>query len=254
MLKIISSDLNARKITLQYVRPDDNPFGNQAVSVIVQATNPFGDKRNGTTVFKNSLDPSHPEYLIIPTAGEIEAGKVFDIDSYKLGLTKSEDSYLTFRDGVLDIDIAIGAFDVNMVGEEGNSFVTGSGFIDILTNYDAIIVDNVFYRLLKDRSSNAGTVMYLDKPLHRGITSATVALVDNLKIYNDYRTKQAICGVATILTENSYYRPYLDEKRQAVLKLLTNKQASSLLFDNKSYLEADRLLNESLDIINWLQI
>lgn len=254
MLKFINSDLNARKITLQYEKPEDSPITGQVDTVLIEVTNPFSDKKTGITVFKNALDPDHPEYLTNPTAGQIGSGKVFDLDSFKLGNTKSDGGYKTFRDGVIDINAWIGAFVNPFQGNEGEPFVTGNGFIDILENYDGFIVDNVGYRFLKDRSTNAGTVIYLNKPLHRSIDNAVVSLVDNLKLYNDFRTKQAICKIATILTEKSYYRPGLDERQKACLKLLSNKQASSILFEQKSYLESNRLLTENVEISNWLGV
>src|SRR5699024_1509136 len=252
MLKFINSKLNARKITLQYEKPEDAPFQNQADTVLVEVTNPFSTKESGVTVFKNQVDPDHPEYFTTPTAGQIGNGKVFDLDSYKLGITESDQGYLTFRDGVIDINAWIGAFVNPFEGNEGEPFVIGEGFIGILENYDGFIVDNIGYRFLKDRSTNGGTVLFLDKPLHRDIDNAVVSLVDNLKLYNDFRTKQAICKIATILTEKSYYRPGLDERQRACLKLLTNKQASSILFEQKSYLESNRLLVENVQIIGWL--
>lgn len=254
MLKFINSDLNARKITLQYEKPDDGPITGQADTVLVEVTNPFSTKESGVTVFKNQVDPDHPEYLTTPTAGQIGNGKVFDLDSFKLGNTKSEEGYKTFRDGVIDINAWIGAFVNPFEGNEGEPFVIGNGFIDILANYDGFIVDNVGYRFLKDRSTNGGTTIFLDRPLHRSIDNAVVSLVDNLKLYNDFRTKQAICKIATILTEKSYYRPGLDERQRACLKLLTNKQAASILFEQKSYLESNRLLVENTQIIGWLGV
>lgn len=254
MLKFIKSDIQARRITLQYEKPDNTPITGQVHTVLVEVDNPFSDKKKGTTVFKNTLDPENPNYLVDPTAGQIGNGKVFELDSFKLGNTKSENGYKTFRDGVINIDAWIGAFVNPFEGNEGESFVIGSGFISILENYDGIIVDNVGYRFLKDRSTNGGTTIFLDRPLHRSIDNAVVSLVDNLKLYNDFRTKQAICKIATILTEKSYYRPGLDERQRACLKLLTNKQASSILFEQKSYLESNRLLVENVSIINWLGV
>lgn len=252
-LKLISSDLQAREITLQVTRGEINS-GNKYLKVIVDVAKPFPIKGEGVSVFVNQLDTENPNYWVIPTAEQIGNGRVFKLNSHLLNLTKSEEGYATFRDGVIDVNMHGGIEVKTVVGRKGESWIESTGLIDYLQKYDSVLVGSDSYLLLKDRSTNGGTVAYLSEPLKEDVTEVMFAERMNLKLYNDFRTKQAICKIATILTEKSYYRPGLDERQRACLKLLTNKQASSILFEQKSYLESNRLLVENASIINWLSL
>lgn len=251
MLLIISSNEMARQVSLQWDKPEDSPI-TTASTVIVRVENPFGTKQDGSVKYVNVFDPDFPEHLVIPTAYEIGEGMVFKIDSYKLGITESDKPYYSFRDGVINFDIYVGGSNINVAGEEGDEFIVGTDLGEVLENYDSIIVDDQVYQLLKDKSTNAGTVLYLDRPLETDITSATVAVRDNLKVRNNFRTKCALGKMVPLLADSNYYRPSLDEKQVAIMKVLKNDVASRYLFDSRDYLGSEKLLLENLQIIKWL--
>lgn len=251
MLLIISSNEMARQVTLQWDKPEDSPIDN-ASNVIVKVANPFDTKEDGVVKYVNVFDPDVPENFVIPTASEIGEGKEFTLDSYKLRVTESDKPYYSFRDGVINFDIYVGGSNISVTGNEGDEYITGSGLLDVIENYDAIMVDDSVYNLIKDRSTNAGTVLYLDKPLVSDVSSVTVAVRDNLKVRNNFRTKCALGNAAHILSDSNYYRPGLDERQNAVMKLIKNDIASKFLFESRDYIGSERMLMENLSIIKWL--
>lgn len=253
MLKFVKSDPMSRQLTLQWVKPDGSPIINASVAVLA-IDKPFPKGGDGSVRYQNTLNPSHPEYLIDPKAIDIGGGKVFEVDSYKLGITKVDEPYYSWRDGVINVNIYVGGDNITVTGLKDTNYLVGTGLQPILENYDSVIVGKDVYQLDKSKSTNAGTILFLTSDLKEDVSSVTVAVKDNLKLYNDFRTRCAIAQVAQVLTDTNYYRPSVNEKSQAVLKLITNKQASKILFDQESYLEADRLLQENIDIIKFLQL
>lgn len=250
-LKLISSDVNTRQMTLQ-----DTSVGytSPALCILLVIDNAFGTNKDGVVRYQNTFDPTHPEYLVIPKAVDIGNGTTFTVDSYKLGITESTQGYLSYREGVLNLNYYVGLEVVTASGTKGESWLVGTGFDPIIENYDSVIIGKEVYQILKDRPSNAGTVMYLDKSLSQDVTEVTVAERSNLKIRNNFQTKKAIAKVACILTDSNYFRPSVSEKSNRVMKLIVNDTASKILFENEDYIGSEKLLNENILIIQSLGI
>lgn len=253
MLKFITSEVQSRIVALQYIKDEDSPITN-ASKVVLVADKPFPKGGNGKAVWVNQLNSDNPSWMIVPTAQQIGDGKTFTIDSHNLGVTEGDSPYQSFRDGIINLDIYVAGDSISVTGTKGNPFVTGTGLQTVLEKYDAILVGDEVYKLDKSKGTNGSQILFLLSDLKTDVTSAQVALRDNLKLFNDFRSKCSLAKVASILSSETYFRPNNTERVNAVLKIITNLKASEIEFERREYQQADRLLRENVDIIKWLQV
>lgn len=253
MLKFVKSELQSRIVTLQYTPDEGKPVFN-ASKVILSVNNPFPKGEDGKAVWVNQLSPTNPSWMIVPTAQQIGSGMVFSIDSHKLGVTEGDSPYQSFRDGVINIDIYVAGDTITVSGAKGNPYVTGTGLQTVLENYDAILIGDEVYKLDKSKGTNGSQILFLLSDLKTDVTSAQIAVRDNLKLFNSFRSQCILSKVASILSSQTYFRPNNTERVNAVLKIITNLKASEIEFERREYQQADRLLRENVDIIKWLQV
>lgn len=245
-LKLIKHDTMTRQLTFQ-IKPEE-AYPLQASIIVLEFDNPFGTGKDGVVRYQNTFDPQHPEYLTIPKAQEIGNGKVFTVDSHKLGLSTSEQGYSTFKDGVINVDAYVGQQSISVTGVKDTNYLVGTNLTEIATSFDAVIVGTDVYKIDKSKPTNAGTVLYLFEDLKSDVTSVTVAYRSNLKLYNNFRTKCLIGKSAHILT-NDYSTHYdILEKERGVLKVIRNDIASRICFEQEDYEKAERLLKENIQI------
>src|SRR5690606_18191019 len=133
-LRLVSSNNLARQISLQ-LNPEE-PYTTPVTTVVLRVDNPFDTKKDGVVKYVNTFDSNHPEWLVIPTASQIGDGKVFDIDSNKLGISGYNEPYVSFRDGILDINCYVGLQTVSVTGAEGADYLIGTGLNLLLETYD----------------------------------------------------------------------------------------------------------------------
>ena len=250
-LRLVSSNNLARQISLQ-LNPEE-PYTTPVTTVVLRVDNPFDTKKNGVVKYVNTFDPNHPEWLVIPTASQIGDGKVFLIDSNKLGITGYDESYLSFRDGVLNLNLYVGLQTVSVTGDKDTNWLIGTGLETLLQNYDSVIIGSETYELRKDLPTNGGTVVYLDRYLEEDVTSVTFAERNNLKVFNDFKSK-CIIAKSSALLGTDLYPNRTSDKEQAVLKVIRNKMAASILFEQEDYKGAERLLLENIEIGNHLRV
>jgi len=239
-LKFIKSNQLARQISFQ----DDSGgyLGRTVTQVLLAVKDPFDTGKEGLAKWDSTTIPTHTQ---------IKDGKIFEVDSQKLGLTTVNQSYYTFKDGVLNFDYYVGFEQVAVTGAKGDNFVIGSGFIPLLEKgYDGVIINGKPYALDLSKPTNAGTVLYLFEDLPKDITSLTFAERSNLKLRNNHRTKCAIGKVAQVLIGG--YRDRIVDREIAVQKLVRNEMASKILFEQEDYLASDKLLKENVEIIKWM--
>ena len=247
-LRLVGHNKMARQITLQLNK--EGGYSRPVSEVVLQINDPFSVNKTGTLKHVNNLNPNHPEWLIVPTAQEIADGKIFTVDSNKLGISGYNEPYLSFRDGVLNLDLYVGLQTVSVTGAEGTDYLIGTGLNLLLEAYDSVIIGQEVYQLRKDMPTNGGTVVYLDKELKEDTSEVVFAERNNLKIFNDFRTK-CIIGKSAYILLNTKRVP---EKEQAILKVVRNKVVAEVAFEQTDYLLADRLLRENVDIGNYLRV
>src|SRR5690606_7156347 len=160
-LRLVGHNKMARQITLQLNK--EGGYSRPVSEVVLQINDPFSVNKTGTLKHVNNLNPNHPEWLIVPTAQEIADGKIFTVDSNKLGISGYNEPYLSFRDGVLNLDLYVGLQTVSVTGAEGTDYLIGTGLNLLLEAYDSVIIGQEVYQLRKDMPTNGGTVVYLDK-------------------------------------------------------------------------------------------
>lgn len=98
-----------------------------------------------------------------------------------------------FKDGVLDINsyvILKGKEDV--VGKEGDSFITGGDFRDI-EGIDAVVSGEDVYNVDDVQYDVGGAIIYLAEPLKEDITSFSIAYRSNIKalLQSSYKNRMA---------------------------------------------------------------
>lgn len=253
-IKLVKSDTQARRITFQDVK--EGGYTTLAQVVVLTIDNPFVTKKDGVVRYQNTFDPEHPEYLVIPTAQQIAEGIVFTVDSYILGVTKEDQGYYSFRDGVLNVNYYVSDDTLEVTGVKGTNWLIGSGFEPYLEKYDSVIIGTEVYQIMKGLNypSNAGTVIYLDRDLTADVTEVYVAERSNLKVLNNTLTKTVIARGACIMADPLYRNNGILEKQNGVLKVMRNNEASRILFEREDYAEADRLLRENVEIGRFLNL
>ena len=240
-LKLISADKMVRELTFQYTT-DEVPKPT-LTKVVVTMKDPFNLKKDGKAVFTSST---------IPKTSEIGAGKTFKLNSQLLGVTDFYSSYLTFKDGV---QVCYGADKevLSVTGVKGNNYLIGTGLQPILESYDSVILpNNDVLQLDKSKPTNGGTVLYFLSDLTQDVTSFNPAWRTTVKLKNDFRTKAVLCKVVHIL--GSDYRSKIDEKENAVQKLIRNKMTADLAWEMEDYDLVDQLLKENIRIGEWLGV
>lgn len=253
-IRLVKSDTQARRITFQDVK--EGGYTTPTQVVVLNVDNPFGTKKNGTVRYQNTLDLDHPEYLVIPTAGQISDGIEFTVDSYTLGVTKEDQGYYSFRDGVLNVNYYVSDDTLEVTGVKDTNWLIGSGFEPILEKYDSVIIGKEVYQIMKgfNYPSNAGTVIYLDRDLTEDVSEVHVAERSNLKVLNNTVTKTTIARGACIMADPLYRNNGILEKQNGVFKVIRNNEASRILFEREDYAEADRLLTENVEIGKFLNL
>lgn len=239
-LEFIKNDTLARQISFK--DKSGGYLGRTVTQVILTVKNPFDTKKDGLAKWDSTTVPTHVQ---------IKDGKVFEVDSQKLGLTTVNESYWSFRDGVLNWNYFAGFENVAVTGAKGDNFVIGVGFIPLLEKgYDSVIINGKPYAIDLSKPTNAGTVLYTFEPLESNATSVTFAERSNLKLRNNFRTKSAICKAAKSLVGS--FRDRIVDKEIAVQKLIRNEMASKILFEQEDYDSSDKLLRENVQILNYL--
>lgn len=239
-LELVSNDLMSRVINFR--DKSGGYTGRTVTQIILTVKNPFGTGKDGLAKWDSTTIPTHTQ---------IKDGKVFSVDSQKLGLTTTAQGYLTFRDGVINFNYFVGFEDVSVTGVKGDSFVIGSGFIPLLElGYDSVIINGKPYVIDLSKPTNAGTVLYTFEPLESDTTSLTFAERSNLKLRNNFLTKSAICVGAKALSGS--FRDRIVDKEIALQKIIRNEMASKELFLQKDYDSSDKLLKENVQILNYL--
>lgn len=156
-LRLVGHNKMARQITLQLNK--EGGYSRPVSEVVLKINDPFSVNKTGTLKHVNELDPNHPEWLIVPTAQEIADGKVFTVDSYKLGVTDANSGMNSFRDGVLNLNLYVGLQTVSVTGVGGTDYLIGTGLNLLLEAYDSVIIGQEVYQLRKDMPTNGGTVV-----------------------------------------------------------------------------------------------
>ena len=253
-LKLIGTDTYARKITFQDVK--QGGYSTPLIAVLITIDNAFGTGKNGVTRYQNKVDLDHPKYLILPTATDIGLGKAFTVDSYTLGVTDITQGYYGFREGVLNVNYYASDLQIQVRGVKGTNWLIGAGFDDIVSKYDSVIIDQEVYQIMKgaEYPTNAGTVLHLDRDLHRDTDKVLCAERSNLKVLNNETTKVIIARGACIMADPLYRNNGILEKQNGVLKVIRNKIASQILFDRHDYTKADKLLRENVEIGRFLNL
>lgn len=253
-LKIINADVIARRITFQDVK--EGGYTTPLIAVLVTIDNAFGTGKDGITRYQNVPDPNHPEYLISPSAQNIGLGQVFTVDSYTQGVTDITQGYYEFKEGVLNINYYTSDLQKQVEAVKGTNWLIGTGFDDLVEKYDSVIIDTQVYQIMKglDYSTNGGTVIYLDRDLHRDVDDVLFAERSNLKALNNEVTKTIIARGASILADPLYRNSGSLERQNGVLKVIRNNIASQILFDRYDYAEANKLLLENLEIGRFLNL
>lgn len=190
-----------------------------------------------------------------PTASQIGNGEVFETDSHSLGVTKYDQGYYSFREGIVEVDLHLGMDVVEVTGAKGDFFVIGTGLQDVFDNYDSVLIGGEVYIIDKSKDTNAGTILYFDKDLSKDISEMTVAIRESTKVLSNMRTKKIIAKSAHILSNDypsSRYRVL--EKENGVLKVIKNKLASEIFFERGDYSKADFMLRENVQIGNYLGV
>lgn len=242
-IRFIKFDPMSRVMTLQDNHDSGSyPVGEAVSTAYVTVDNPFGNSKDGKYEIPNPVDVTN--------------GKVFDIDSHKLEVTDEDESYLSFKEGVFDVNYYVGFAQIDVTGNEGDIYLTGNNLVPVASTYDSVIIEGEIYEIDKSKDTNAGQILFLQSPLKSDATEATVALRFVAKIYNDFRSKYIIARSAHILGNNypNSVRNRLLEKENGVLKVIKNRIASKIFFEQGDYLKATRLLKENLEIGEWLQV
>src|SRR5690606_6786002 len=224
-LHFINTDVQGRKWTLK-----SDPIGSPAIKATLIVKRPF-EGIDGVQVFDGTTNP---------TASQIGNGRVFETDSNKLGITKDDQGYYSFRDGIVEVDLHLGMDIVEVTGTKGDFFVIGTGLQNVFDNYDSVLIGDEVYIIDKSKDTNAGTVLYFDKDLSEDISEMTVAIRESTKVLSNLRTKKIIAKSAHILSNDypsSRYRVL--EKENGVLKVIKNKLASEIFFEREDYSKAD---------------
>lgn len=239
-LELVSNDLMSRVINF---RDKSGGYAGRTVTqIILTVSNPFGTGKDGLAKWDSTTIPTHIQ---------IKDGKVFSVDSQKLGLTTTAQGYLTFRDGVINFDYFVGFENVAVTGTKGNNFVTGTGFISLLEKgYDSVIIKGKPYAIDLSKPTNGGVVLYLFEELSESTTDLTFAERSNLKLRNNFRTKMAICAGAKSLSGS--FRDRIVDREVALQKIIRNEMASKELFLQEDYDSSDKLLKENVQILNYL--
>ena len=230
----------ARQITLQYTS-EESSSATVPTSVVLKIDNPFDTGFEGSTLYQGV------------EASNIGLGKVFDVNSNTLGLTDANSGVNSFRDGILNINFYVGLQTVSVTGDKDTNWLIGTGLETLLQNYDSVIIGSETYELRKDLPTNGGTVVYLDRDLNEDVTNVTFAERNNLKVFNDLRSK-CIIAKSSALLGTDLYPNRTSDKEQAVLKVIRNKVAASILFEQEDYKGAERLLLENIEIGNHLRV
>ena len=229
-LKFIKSSQLARQISFQ---GSGGYLGRTVTQVILTVKDPFDTGKDGLAKWDSTTIPTHTQ---------IKDGKVFEVNQ----------SYYTFKDGILNFDYYVGFEQVAVTGGKGDNFVISStNLIPYLEKgYDSVIINGKPYALDLSKPTNAGTVLYLFEDLPEDVTSLIFAERSNLKLRNNHRTKCAIGKAAQVLIGG--YRDRIVDREIAVQKLVRNEMASKILFEQEDYLGSDKLLKENVEIIKWM--
>lgn len=240
-LELVSNDLMSRVVNFR--DKSGGYTGRTVTQIILTVNNPFGTGKDGLAKWDSTTIPTHTQ---------IKDGKVFSVDSQKLGLTTTDQGYLTFRDGVINFDYVVAFENVTITGVKGDTFVTSStNLIPYLEQgYDSVIINGKPYAIDLSKPTNGGTVLYTFEPLEANTTSLTFAERSNLKLRNNFRTKQAICAGAKALSGS--FRDRIVDKEIALQKIIRNEMASKELFLQEDYDFSDKLLKENVQILNYL--
>lgn len=244
-LRFVDIDSQSRIIKLQDVGKYIDILNTDVEAVIVEV-----DGKNHVR-YNKEFDPEHPDYIVIPNATQIVDGKAFEIDSYKLGITDENESYESFRGGVLDINYYVITGSIELEGEKGDEYLIGEDLHLIYENFDSIVAGGKIYKINKTIPTNAGTVLYLTKPLEEDVSEVEVAYRGNLKVKNDYDTRKILAKTARVLT----YRdatPSIWDRKEAIMKLIHNWEASKILWELEEYDEVDLILSENVEIGYYL--
>lgn len=239
-LNFIKTDTMGRKWTFQLDK-ETSPV----IKGVLLIKRPF-EKEDGVQVFDEDTTPS---------ISEIGNGKVFDTDSNKLGITKDDQGYYSFRDGIVEAEFHLGFDEVFVTGSEGDFFAIGTGLQQVFDNFDSVLIGEDVFTIDKSKSTNAGTVLYFDKELPEDITSMVVSKRYSTKVLSNLRTKTIIAKSAHILSNDypsSRYR--ILEKENGILKVIKNKIASEIFYEQEDFIKADFMLRENVQIGYYLGV
>lgn len=242
-LKVISLDTMAREFTLQI--KTDYEYTSVPNSVVVRVKSPFPSRegKEGVAVFTTTTNP---------TAEQIVDGKVFRINSNNLGVTKDTHGFLSFKDGVIEIDCYLGLEKIDLVGNEGDFYATGQNLTSVRDNFDAIIVEGNVYNIDKSKPTNAGTILYFFEEFKISFLKAEKSLRANVKTFNEFRTNYIISKFGQIVSQQ--HGSPITEKERALVKVLFNKEDAKIRFERKDYSGSSFSLRENIEIGNYLGV
>lgn len=136
---------------------------------------------------------TEPNDQTSPGVNQIAGGESINIDSIKLGIADTQN---TFSDGVYDINLyAILDDAITVVGNEGETFLVPNVPTDV-SEYDVVYVGGVVYDIDKSKPTNNNTVIYLVQELQAAVTSVQLGYKANVKALKDL-------GLRTCLTNST---------------------------------------------------
>ena len=250
-LKVLSVDSKATRITIQdttgqYSESNLGGYGNPNPSVISSII---------ITVARLGCKPSHVitqklynPVASIPSIGSIMGGVPVVLDSFALGGTEGNLVVKPFTDGVLDIAMhTVLDNAIAVTGDECRYTLNGAG-LDVLINYEHVLVGTHLYAIDKSKNTLDGTVLYLKEPLKESVTSVYPVSSAYTKAFIDSQTNNKLINSIAELA-NPHILATCDVKDLTeTMKLFVGKFSAQVSFEKKDYHRADEILNISKDL------
>lgn len=229
----------------------ENPdgYGGPNISIsdilkIIFTASRFNSEVVHSVVFARSFDPDYPLYITDPSIDQVANGASIQLNSIMLGMNEASEGLVPFRDSVWDINqYSVTEEVTGVVGNEGQPFITGNGFSEIIDNCDAILVDDMLYDIDKSKPSSGGTVIYLTEELQSSTVSFEPAYRANLKVLMDSQTQYGTRELAVKSARKN------TSARETAYEVIVHLSAAHDAMDCGSYDEANWNINESYRLV-----
>lgn len=241
-LTFVELSASGKEITLKDATPS-YAAGTTPVGANLILTNPFTGTVKESTITYDSTST--------PTISQVTNGMAFKVNSVTLGDSTILQGLRTFKDGVLTFNYFPYTAAVAGVGTKGNHYIIGTGFIDILSNYEAIVVGKNVYNLDKSKPTNGGTVLYTVEEIQEDFTAFNPAYRSPLSVLIDSSVKSAIAEGASAL---AYPHNRTSGLKEGIRKLIHNFTASRIWFENSQYDMCNKAARESAAIISLYKL